>query len=111
MRCKYCHGEAVEKLPSGVYFTAVHVGTYTCKYDKLGETDVEGSFQVRIQWGSESTREDMGNVVSTYAFDTEDELSAFLKGVDEASGWMDYEVMDEDEDGDGDEESASHAED
>jgi hypothetical protein len=107
MRCKYCGGKAVEQ-GSGVYFTAVHVGAHTCKYDKLGEDDVM-ECEVRIRWGSESTREDMGNVTSTYAFDTDAELSAFLKGVDEACGWMDYEVV-EDE-GDKSEESASHAED
>lgn len=50
---------------------------------------------VRIAWGSESTREENEGKFSTYTFDTEAELNAFLKGIDEAIGWDDY-FIDED---------------
>ena len=31
----------------------------------------------------------------TYEFETQAELNAFLKGVDEGNGWLEYEVQDE----------------
>ncbi len=31
----------------------------------------------------------------TYEFETQAELNAFLKGVDEGNGWLEYEVQDD----------------
>lgn len=49
--------------------------------------------EVKILWGSEEARKE--NEPIEYEFDTELELLAFLHGVDEASGWLDYEIIDE----------------
>jgi len=48
---------------------------------------------VTIHWGSESTRNE--NEPCSYEFDTEAELNAFLLGVDESTGYMDYEILGE----------------
>lgn len=50
---------------------------------------------VYIVWGSESTREENSNPIS-YCFDTKAELDAFLLGVEEANGWMEYMIVDKD---------------
>jgi hypothetical protein len=54
-------------------------------------------FFVKIRWGSGQTREENPDTVSTYEFGTEAERDAFTLGVDEASGWLDYEVVEDDE--------------
>ena len=46
--------------------------------------------EVSILWGSSP---DPDNGPSEYEFKTAAELSAFLLGVEESSGWMDYEVV------------------
>jgi hypothetical protein len=68
-------------------------------------------FEVRIAWGSRSHRERKaekrkGEIARKagepepqpmhYKFDTQAELDAFLKGVDDAVGYMDYALLDED---------------
>lgn len=53
-------------------------------------------FFVKIIWGSESWREE-NPTPCEYSFDTEAELNAFMEGVDAASGYMDYEVVDDSE--------------
>ena len=50
-------------------------------------------FTVHIRWGSSEETQDANS--STYTFETEAELVAFTLGVDQASGWMDYEQIDE----------------
>ena len=47
-------------------------------------------YSVRILWGSSP---EPGDKPVLYEFDTEAELTAFLEGVDESNGWMDYEVV------------------
>lgn len=47
--------------------------------------------KVVIQWGSTLASIDVEPC--EYEFDTEAELAAFLHGVDEAAGWLDYEVV------------------
>lgn len=57
-------------------------------------------FIARIKWGDPLTRKEIyneENLYDTYTFETKDELNAFLCGVDEAMGWLDYEII-EDED-------------
>tara|TARA_R110000824_G_scaffold7258_4_gene32732 strand:+ start:8646 stop:8957 length:312 start_codon:yes stop_codon:yes gene_type:complete len=44
---------------------------------------------VTILWG-QALRKDKPD---TYEFDTEEELYAFLHGVEESSGWMEYEIL------------------
>jgi hypothetical protein len=50
---------------------------------------------ITILWGA--TPELDGRRPQTYQFDTEIELNAFIKGVEEASGWLEYEIIDEDD--------------
>ena len=46
-------------------------------------------FKVKISWGQtkDSTK--------TYEFETEKEMDAFLYGADEANGWMEYKIIEE----------------
>jgi len=60
-------------------------------------------YEITIAWGENDTHAasdgkwaEMENEPVTYTFDTERELSAFCAGVDSASGWQDYFVMDGD---------------
>jgi|6_EtaG_2_1085325.scaffolds.fasta_scaffold10124_9 hypothetical protein len=46
-----------------------------------------GKFCLKIKWGVG------GSVESEYIFKTEAEVVAFLLGVDESSGWLDYEIV------------------
>ena len=58
--------------------------------------EVEKPFKVEIAWGSENESKYSENAEDDsidwceYSFETEAELHAFLLGVDESSGWMDY---------------------
>lgn len=56
---------------------------------------------VFIVWGTEDVKaavegewKKMDNMPSEYLFEAKKEVEAFLKGVDECSGWMDYLVLD-----------------
>jgi hypothetical protein len=49
------------------------------------------SFVAHIGWGS---IHEEGERSVEYSFATEAERDAFLLGVDEASGWLDYEQLD-----------------
>ena len=46
---------------------------------------------VTIRWGTE------GNEEKTYTFETEHDLKMFMKGVDEANGWLEYYIVEEEE--------------
>jgi hypothetical protein len=52
---------------------------------------------VRIIWGSKSHRQEMEelemNDIHEYRFATDAELKAFLLGVDDSNGYMDYLVV------------------
>lgn len=50
-----------------------------------------------IRWGSEMTRQDNEGVSSTYNFETKAERDAFMYGVEEAIGWSDYELVEDEE--------------
>lgn len=52
---------------------------------------MNGEYKVTILWGQ--IPED--NKPITYSFDTEKELNAFMYGVDETVGWLDYEIIEE----------------
>lgn len=49
-------------------------------------------FKISILWGSAPEPED---TPITYEFATKGELTAFLDGVEAASGWLDYEIVEE----------------
>ena len=49
--------------------------------------------KIKIAWGQSQYEED----IEEYEFDTKEEYFAFMKGVDEANGWMDYSVIGEGE--------------
>jgi len=49
-------------------------------------------FTVKIIWGITTLPD---SKASTYQFDTEKEMEAFLYGVDEGNGWLDYDVVEE----------------
>ena len=55
--------------------------------------------EVTIVWGTEAVRgiekPIKGYTKIKYKFNTERELDAFIKGVDEGNGWLEYEVIDE----------------
>lgn len=50
--------------------------------------------EVKILWGAYP---DKDAELQTYKFNTEAEMEAFKKGIDEACGWNDYEIMTEEE--------------
>jgi hypothetical protein len=51
-------------------------------------TNVEKEMKkITIKWGTE------GNEEKTYTFDNEHDLKMFMKGVDEANGWMTYYIV------------------
>ena len=49
--------------------------------------------RVRILWGTVATRAET-DTTQDYEFDTLEELNAFLKGISECHGWVDYEQVD-----------------
>lgn len=48
--------------------------------------------KVSILWG---VTPDVGDEATTYSFVTKGELTAFLEGVEEGNGWMDWELVEE----------------
>ena len=49
--------------------------------------------KINIAWGSSKSVED----IKEYTFDSEKEYLAFLQGVDESNGWMDYDLIGDDQ--------------
>ena len=47
------------------------------------------SIKVTIAWGEHPTKDS----IETYEFDTGKEADAFLTGVEEGNGWLDYAVI------------------
>lgn len=61
-------------------------------------------YSVQIVWGSYDSAcagdgdwGKMENKPSEYRFKTQEEMDAFLYGVEEANGWMDYHVLTEED--------------
>ena len=51
-------------------------------------------YTVKIAWGDETTRENNPDSCdSEYEFGTQAELDAFLLGVSEVEGWLEYEIV------------------
>ena len=47
--------------------------------------------KITIHWGTDKEPHDK----KSYTFETEEQLKYFMMGVDEANGWLEYEVIDE----------------
>jgi hypothetical protein len=78
-------------------FTANAVtASMDCSEEALADVEVKFPYRVRIMWGS--TGIDPREPVE-YEFATNEELNAFLLGVDEAAGWLDYTQIDPNPDG------------
>ncbi len=45
--------------------------------------------EITIRWGMVSSEQES----ETYTFDTAEELTAFMLGVDAMEGWIEYEVI------------------
>ena len=56
--------------------------------------------KVTIIWGTEAVKGidpiEIGLNKKTYRFETEEQLKYFMMGVDEAEGWLEYQIEDED---------------
>jgi hypothetical protein len=50
-------------------------------------------YKVKIFWGTDPATND--GKPCHYSFKTEAELDAFLLGVDEAAGWLEYEIIED----------------
>ena len=47
--------------------------------------------KITIHWGTDKEPQDK----KSYKFKTDEQLKYFMMGVDEANGWLEYEVQDE----------------
>ena len=56
---------------------------------------------VTIKWGTEAVKgiekAEEGYTIKTYTFENETQKAFFMKGVDEANGWLEYEVVEKGE--------------
>ena len=55
------------------------------------EVSIEYKPEITIQWGTEK------EIIKTYIFENETQKAFFMKGVDEANGWLEYEVVEKGE--------------
>ena len=55
------------------------------------EVVIEYKPEVTIKWGTE------GDKTKTYIFENETQKAFFMKGVDEANGWLEYEIVEKGE--------------
>jgi hypothetical protein len=72
---------------------------------KSKKTSTNKKHSVYVVWGTDATRnfnnngkismnhDDIDGCVNFYSFDTQAELNAFLKGINEANGWFDSAVI------------------
>ena len=51
------------------------------------ESEVQGEHAVTIDWGQEKQER------RTYTFASQQELDAFMKGIEEADGWQRWEIV------------------
>ena len=50
------------------------------------EVDMSNKTEITILWGNDKVKK-------TYVFENETQKAFFMKGVDEAEGWLSYEVL------------------
>jgi len=55
------------------------------------EVSIEYKPEVTIKWGTEK------EITKTYIFEDEKQKAFFMKGVEEANGWLEYEVVEKGE--------------
>ena len=55
------------------------------------EVSIEYKPEITIKWGTEK------EITKTYIFEDEKQKAFFMKGVDEANGWLEYEVVEKGE--------------
>ena len=64
-------------------------------YDKKIKKNRKGRFKIMqkitIHWGTDKEPQNK----KSYEFKTDEQLKYFMMGVDEANGWLEYEVIDE----------------
>jgi len=65
------------------------------------EVTIEYKPEVTIKWGTEVVKgiekAKEGYTIITYIFENETQKAFFMKGVDEANGWLEYEVVEKGE--------------
>ena len=65
------------------------------------EVTIEYKPEVTIKWGTEVVKRiekaEEGYTIKTYIFENETQKAFFMKGVDEANGWLEYEVVEKGE--------------
>tara|TARA_A100001015_G_C14404242_1_gene486670 strand:- start:62 stop:319 length:258 start_codon:yes stop_codon:yes gene_type:complete len=65
------------------------------------EVVIEYKPEVTIKWGTEVVKgiekAEEGYTIKTYIFENETQKAFFMKGVDEANGWLEYEVVEKGE--------------
>ena len=60
--------------------------------DSKNKAEAYNRKKVTIIWGSDRDPDNK----KTYRFETEEQLKYFMMGVDEAEGWLEYQIEDED---------------
>lgn len=60
--------------------------------DAINEQTTATKVKISILWGQSH---EIGDQAKTYTFDTQAELDAFLKGIEESDGWMGHEFVKE----------------
>mgnify|MGYP006969519683 CR=1 FL=1 len=70
----------------------LNIELYIHEDEEYNESKVPQEFEVKILWGAypENDAE-----LQTYKFNSISEMEAFKKGISEASGWNDYQIMTE----------------
>ena len=63
------------------------------------EVIIEYKPEVTIKWGTEVVKgiekPEEGYTIKTYIFENETQKAFFMKGVDEANGWLEYEEVEQ----------------
>tara|TARA_Y100000592_G_scaffold68663_1_gene106685 strand:+ start:93 stop:350 length:258 start_codon:yes stop_codon:yes gene_type:complete len=65
------------------------------------EVVIEYKPEVTIKWGTEVVKgiekPEEGYTIKTYIFEDEKQKAFFMKGVEEANGWLEYEIVEKGE--------------
>lgn len=69
------------------------VAQWGLRLEDINENLDTKPIKIHIAWGSSKSLDD----IKEYTFNTEKEYLAFLKGVDESNGWMDYDLIGDDQ--------------
>jgi hypothetical protein len=69
------------------------VAQWGLRLEDINENLDTKPIKIHIAWGSSKSVDD----IKKYTFDSEKEYLAFLQGVDESNGWMDYDLIGDDQ--------------